>query len=67
MKKSGEELSLSVGDVVELKSGSSSMTIVEVIEEMAMCIWESRDGEIRQRRFPLSTLQLRDSGYVGMV
>jgi uncharacterized protein YodC (DUF2158 family) len=58
MNTEDKSTQLNVGDVVELRSGSLPMTIAEISGDMAMCVWESREGEMRQKRFPLSILRL---------
>jgi uncharacterized protein YodC (DUF2158 family) len=45
------------GDVVALKSGSSSMTVVAVNDDTAMVLWcEYSTRDIHERAFPLVVL-----------
>lgn len=50
---------LTIGDTVVLKSGSSLMTINSIQGDEALCIW-SKNGEIQQHWFNLKTLEKRE-------
>ena len=52
------------GDVVTLKSGGHSMTVVSVGDEAIDCVWFSYDGELFRQSIPavaLSVIELTDS------
>lgn len=51
---------LSVGDVVELKSGSFLMTILDVNEGVVTCVWQDTNDKICRERFPPLVLRLTD-------
>ena len=54
-------MSFKEGDVVSLKSGSRSFTIVEVGEDVAVCLGFSYDGDdVYELTIPLVALKLED-------
>jgi len=48
------------GDVVMLKSGGHSMTVVSIDEEDIDCLWVSDDGELFRQSIPAVALALVD-------
>jgi uncharacterized protein YodC (DUF2158 family) len=47
---------LKIGDIVQLKSGSPKMTVMQLIKDDIYCIWH--DGsDFRNKVFPIATLQ----------
>ena len=46
-----------VGDVVQLKSGGPSMTVQEITEEEALCVWFNRAEQMRDS-FAAPALQI---------
>ena len=49
------------GDVVLLKSGGATLTIVEVAGKIATCVWYAKEAEaFREEKLPLIALQLVD-------
>ncbi len=52
------------GDVVTLKSGGHSMTVVSIDEEDVDCLWVGDDGELFRQSIPaiaLTVIELTDS------
>jgi uncharacterized protein YodC (DUF2158 family) len=45
-----------IGDSVQLTSGGMAMTIVEIEDESAKCIWLDKTGRDRERSVPVSAL-----------
>jgi uncharacterized protein YodC (DUF2158 family) len=45
------------GDVVMLKSGSQPLTVAEVNEDSAECIWMGSEGELFRETLPLVVLE----------
>lgn len=50
------------GDVVALKSGGQAMTVAEVTDSGAECIWIGEEGELFRETLPLAVLQALDGG-----
>ncbi len=49
------------GDVVMLKSGGATLTVVAVEAKVATCLWFAKDNEaFREEKIPLVALQLVD-------
>lgn len=48
------------GDVVQLKSGGPLMTVVEISNGEAFCIWFSSAEELQRERFPITSLKKLD-------
>jgi uncharacterized protein YodC (DUF2158 family) len=49
-------MAIDAGDVVVLKSGGQAMTVVEVDDEVAICIWLGEEGDFFRERIPLVAL-----------
>ncbi len=49
---------LDVGDVVQIKSGGSKMTIESVTKDggYVSCVWSDKDGEIQRGEFSAKVL-----------
>ena len=45
------------GDVVVLKSGGQALTVAEVSDERAECVWLGEDGELYRETLPLIVLE----------
>jgi len=50
------------GDVVVLKSGGQALTVAEVSDERAECVWLGEDGELYRETLPLIVLEHADLG-----
>ncbi|MFQ2217623.1 YodC family protein [Aeromonas enteropelogenes] len=48
---------MKVGDVVKLHSGGPSMTILNVDEASAECLWFTSDYLLQRASFPLSVIE----------
>lgn len=46
----------SIGDVVQLKSGGPDMTIIEIDNGKALCLWQAWSGETGRHLFPVPCL-----------
>ena len=53
-------ISIQVGDVVMLKSGSRAMTVIDVDGGFAMCTWMTKSGKIERANFPVESLEIDD-------
>jgi uncharacterized protein YodC (DUF2158 family) len=53
-------MELKPGDVVMLKSGGHSLSVAEVNEEAAECVWMGNEGELHRETLPLSVLERID-------
>jgi len=51
-----EKETFEVGDVVQLKSESFNMTIIDIINNQADCVWGNDECQVFQRLFPLKAL-----------
>ncbi len=57
-------MALAPGDVVTLKSGGHSMTVISVGDEDIDCLWIGDDGELFRQSIPavaLTVIELTDS------
>jgi uncharacterized protein YodC (DUF2158 family) len=54
-------MNLKPGDVVMLKSGGQPLTVVDVGEEAAECLWMGGDGELFRETLPLVVLERVDA------
>jgi len=50
-------MNFKTGDVVQLKSGGTIMTIEEIEDDSAHCVW-SDNGKIERDNFYLATLKI---------
>jgi uncharacterized protein YodC (DUF2158 family) len=48
------------GDVVILKSGGHPMSVVEVSETTAACVWMGNEGDLFRETLPLAVLELAE-------
>jgi uncharacterized protein YodC (DUF2158 family) len=48
------------GDVVILKSGGHPMSVVEVNETTAACVWMGNEGDLFRETLPLAVLELAE-------
>jgi uncharacterized protein YodC (DUF2158 family) len=48
------------GDVVILKSGGHPMSVVEVNETTAACVWIGNEGDLFRETLPLAVLELAE-------
>jgi uncharacterized protein YodC (DUF2158 family) len=53
-------MNLKPGDVVILKSGGHPMTVAEVSDGAAACLWMGTEGELFRQTLPLAVLELAD-------
>jgi len=53
------------GDIVTLKSGGHSMTVVSVADEDIDCLWVGDDGELFRQSIPAIALTLIDLTEIG--
>jgi uncharacterized protein YodC (DUF2158 family) len=53
-------MNLKPGDVVMLKSGSQPLTVAEVNDDSAECIWMGSEGELFRETLPLIVLERAD-------
>lgn len=51
-------MALKAGDVVVLKSGGQALTVAEVTDEMAECVWIGEEGDLFREKLPISVLEL---------
>lgn len=49
-------MDLKAGDVVMLKSGGQPLTVAEIKEEEALCLWMGIEGDLFRETLPLATL-----------
>src|ERR1700709_791046 len=49
------------GDVVILKSGGHPMSVVEVTETTAACVWMGNEGDLFRETLPLAVLELAEA------
>jgi uncharacterized protein YodC (DUF2158 family) len=50
-------MALKPGDVVILKSGGLPITVAEVTEDSAECVWMGGDGDLFRETLPLAVLE----------
>ena len=55
-------MELKPGDVVTLKSGGHSLTVVEVNEDAVSCLWMGNEGDLFRETLPLAVLERADVG-----
>ena len=48
------------GDVVILKSGGHPMSVVEVNETTAACVWMGNEGDLFRETLPVAVLELAE-------
>ena len=53
-------MELKPGDVVTLKSGGHSLTVVEVNEDAVSCLWMGNEGVLFRETLPLAVLERAD-------
>ena len=53
-------MELKPGDVVTLKSGGHSLTVVEVNEDAVSCLWMGNEGELFRETLPLGLERVDD-------
>jgi len=49
-------MDLKAGDVVMLKSGGQPLTVAEIKEQEALCLWMGIEGDLFRETLPLATL-----------
>ncbi len=54
-------MELKPGDVVTLKSGGHLLTVAEVHEDTAACLWMGLEGDLFRETLPLAVLELADA------
>lgn len=54
-------MELKPGDVVTLKSGGHSLTVVEVNEDAVSCLWMGNEGDLFRETLPLAVLERVDN------
>ncbi len=54
-------MELKPGDVVTLKSGGHLLTVAEVHEDTAACLWMGLEGDLFRENLPLAVLELADA------
>jgi uncharacterized protein YodC (DUF2158 family) len=54
-------MDLKPGDVVILKSGGHPLSVVEVNEGNAACVWMGNEGDLFRETLPLAVLELADT------
>ena len=54
-------MELKPGDVVILKSGGHPLSVVEVTETTAACVWMGNEGDLFRETLPLSVLELAEA------
>lgn len=53
-------MELKPGDVVILKSGGHPLSVVEVTETTAACVWMGNEGDLFRETLPLAVLELAE-------
>jgi uncharacterized protein YodC (DUF2158 family) len=53
-------MELKPGDVVILKSGGHPLSVVEVSETTAACVWMGNEGDLFRETLPLAVLELAE-------
>ena len=54
-------MELKPGDVVTLKSGGHLLTVAEVHEDTAACLWMGLEGDLFRETLPLAVLELANA------
>lgn len=49
-------MDLKAGDIVMLKSGGQALTVAEVKENEALCLWMGMEGDLFRETLPLAVL-----------
>lgn len=49
-------MDLKAGDIVMLKSGGQALTVAEVKENEALCVWMGMEGDLFRETLPLAVL-----------
>ncbi|PPQ18618.1 Uncharacterized small protein [Bradyrhizobium shewense] len=49
-------MELKAGDVVMLKSGGQPLTVAEVKQDEALCLWMGMEGDLFRETLPLAVL-----------
>ena len=49
-------MELKAGDIVMLKSGGQPLTVAEVNEDEALCLWMGLEGNLYRETLPLAVL-----------
>jgi uncharacterized protein YodC (DUF2158 family) len=50
-------MDLKAGDVVLLKSGGQPLTVVDVKEDEALCVWMGMEGDLYRDTLPIAVLE----------
>ena len=50
-------MELKAGDIVMLKSGGQPLTVAEVDEDEALCLWMGLEGNLYRETLPLAVLE----------
>jgi uncharacterized protein YodC (DUF2158 family) len=53
-------MDLKPGDVVMLKSGGHPLSVVEVVDGKAVCVWMGNEGDLFRETLPLAVLDLAE-------
>ncbi len=53
-------MDLKPGDVVMLKSGGHPLSVVEVNDGKAVCVWMGNEGDLFRETLPLAVLELAE-------
>jgi uncharacterized protein YodC (DUF2158 family) len=53
-------MELKAGDIVMLKSGGQPLTVAEVSEDEALCLWMGLEGNLYRETLPLAVLERVD-------
>ena len=54
-------MEVKTGDVVILKSGGHPLSVVEVSETTASCVWMGNEGDLFRETLPLAVLELAEA------
>jgi uncharacterized protein YodC (DUF2158 family) len=54
-------MDLKPGDVVILKSGGHPLSVVEVKDGNAVCVWMGNEGDLFRETLPLAVLELAEA------
>jgi uncharacterized protein YodC (DUF2158 family) len=54
-------MELKPGDVVILKSGGHPLSVVEVKDDKAACVWMGNEGDLFRETLPLAVLELAEA------
>ena len=56
-------MDLKPGDVVLLKSGGHPLSVVEVKDGNAACVWMGNEGDLFRETLPLAVLELAEADH----